>query len=308
MLKDWMNWAYSQATVTSCPMLAVLLAIVTHADAAGFCRPSIARLSSLTRLDPRTVQRQIRALEVAGLLRREIGGGWMHKSGDKNLGRASVYQLLRRLESTEPTAETYPDTVPPWMNSTPSACHLGIPIDSRPPRHPAALTEVGKKDGGGGTRRCGQTSSNDLTPIDEVPAGFARPGKWDPPRVQSIDAGWLDQLVEAMGWAQSGRKPTHDDIVEAMAWGDQLGLSQANQLEVIREVLPTKSDPEPPFKFRYFSQAMARRAELLARAPLELTHLNGNHGVKANERPGRNSQVQRIIEAAARGSSGKDWG
>ena len=140
MLKDWMNWAYSQATVTNCPMLSVLLAIVTHADAAGFCRPSIARLSSLTRLDPRTVQRQIRALEVAGLLRREIGGGWMHKSGDKNQGRASVYQLLRRLESTEPTAETYPDTVPPSMNSTPSACHLRSPIDSRPPRHPAAPT------------------------------------------------------------------------------------------------------------------------------------------------------------------------
>ena len=71
MRSKWMHWAWSQESVTSCPTKAVLLALADHADDAGFCRPSIERLSKLACLDPRTVQRQLKTLEGLGLIRRD---------------------------------------------------------------------------------------------------------------------------------------------------------------------------------------------------------------------------------------------
>jgi len=94
MRRDWMAWAYSQETVTSPTAMAVLLALAHEADEAGFCFPSVERIGTLARLDPRTVQKQIKALEALGVVWREIGGGLVHKSGDRNQGRANRYLLV----------------------------------------------------------------------------------------------------------------------------------------------------------------------------------------------------------------------
>lgn len=48
MRKDWMAWAYSQETVTSPTAMAVLLALAKHSDEAGFCFPSVERITGTT--------------------------------------------------------------------------------------------------------------------------------------------------------------------------------------------------------------------------------------------------------------------
>ena len=140
MRKDWMALAYSQETVTSNSAISVLLAIAKHADEAKFCHPSVERLSALSRLDPRTVQRQIKALEALDLVRRESGGQWMHKSGGANQGRASFYQHIAEPDSTALRAENHSGAVPPKTHSTPAPCHLGNQVKSNLPWPSDSLT------------------------------------------------------------------------------------------------------------------------------------------------------------------------
>ncbi len=281
MRSNWMLWAWSQESVTSCPTKAVLLALADHADDAGFCRPSIERLSKLACLDPRTVQRQLKALEGLGLIRREIGGGWMTKSGAKNEGRASSYQLIGECPAAS-SGESHPGAVPPKIESTPAERRLGNDEESIVPRQSAALTEVSKKVGGGSAHACEHTHASEparvATPSAQRQAEDAENGNHPPPPAHQIDAQRLGELLEAAGWAAIGRKPNGDDLREVRAWGDALGLCHTDQLEVIREVLPTKPEPGPPDRLKYFSKAMKRLADKLARPPLTITYPTENQG------------------------------
>ena len=312
MRRDWMAWAYSQENVSSPTAMAVLLAIAKHADEAGFCFPSVERIGTLARLDPRTVQKQIKALEALGVVRREIGGGLVQKSGDRNQGRASSYQLVDAAVPTAPEAETTPAHDHPRTQTTPAHGHLRNLAESRLPRPTATPTVEGKKVGGGSAHACEHTHSSEPargpTPSAQPQAEDAENGNQPPPPAHQIEPQRLGELLEAAGWAAIGRRPNRGDLIEVQAWGTALGLCHADQLEVIREVLPTKPEPGPPDRLKYFSKAMKRLADKLACPPLTITYPTENHGEQANGKSDKHRRFQRIIDAASEGSSGQDWG
>lgn len=69
------------------PSVLVLWALAGHADLAGECWPSIARVCRCTGLEVRSVKRGIRTLRVRGLVAVELG---------KGRGRTSRYRILLR--------------------------------------------------------------------------------------------------------------------------------------------------------------------------------------------------------------------
>lgn len=74
-----MAWAFDSAPTTTGIDQLVLLAIADHTDDAGVgAYPSIARLAAKTRLSKRSVQRAIRNLENAGVLKVGIGPRGTH--------------------------------------------------------------------------------------------------------------------------------------------------------------------------------------------------------------------------------------
>jgi DNA-binding transcriptional ArsR family regulator len=76
-----MDWAFSQE-LDDPQMKFVLIALCKHCDEKGVCYPSALRLSNLTGLSQRTVQRKLKQLEQMKLIKvkRQFGKG--HKSSN----------------------------------------------------------------------------------------------------------------------------------------------------------------------------------------------------------------------------------
>ena len=76
-----MDWAFSQE-LDDPQMKFVLIALCKHCDEKGVCYPSALRLSNLTGLSQRTVQRKLKKLEQIELIKvkRQFGKG--HKSSN----------------------------------------------------------------------------------------------------------------------------------------------------------------------------------------------------------------------------------
>jgi DNA-binding transcriptional ArsR family regulator len=76
-----MDWAFSQE-LDDPQMKFVLIALCKHCDDKGVCYPSALRLSNLTGLSQRTVQRKLKKLEQIELIKvkRQFGKG--HKSSN----------------------------------------------------------------------------------------------------------------------------------------------------------------------------------------------------------------------------------
>jgi hypothetical protein len=319
MRSKWIVWAKAQKTVSSASAMAVLMELADHANTAGECFPSIARIACSTRLGERTVRRQIAALEGLGLLRRQIGGGWIAKgkgrpnrffliasasdqpaAGDTSEGKATRPQWPRGDEATRPS----------WPRSEIDRTE-NIEQIGKLPGHGGRGSEVSKKVGGGSAHACEHTHASEPargpTPSAQRQAEDAENGKHPPPAHQ-IDPERLGDVLEALGWARLGKRPTRDDLGRMRAWTHQLGLSHADQLEVIREVLATNRDPDAIRTFNYFSEAMQRRVGELERPPLKAIYPTENQGERANGTADKHRRFQRIIDAASEGPSGKDWG
>jgi len=78
-----MDWAFSQE-LDDPQMKFVLIALCKHCDEKGVCYPSALRLSNLTGLSHRTVQRKLKQLEQRQLIKvkRQFGVGKGHKSSN----------------------------------------------------------------------------------------------------------------------------------------------------------------------------------------------------------------------------------
>ena len=76
-----MDWAFSQE-LDDPQMKFVLIALCKHCDEKGVCYPSALRLSNLTGLSQRTVQRKLKQLEQMQLIKvkRQFGKG--HRSSN----------------------------------------------------------------------------------------------------------------------------------------------------------------------------------------------------------------------------------
>lgn len=79
-----------------------------------------------------------------------------------------------------------------------------------------------------------------------------------------------ESLLAAMGADPSSRAAgTSSDMIEARKWSTDLGLTIADQVDVVREVLATRAaGDDPPNSFRFFTKAMTRRAGLNTAPPL----------------------------------------
>lgn len=73
-----LRWAWSVRTQPTCKL--VLVCLADHADKAGHCWPSLARLSDRTGLDRSTVARKLGELEELGMIERERSSGGASKS------------------------------------------------------------------------------------------------------------------------------------------------------------------------------------------------------------------------------------
>ncbi|MFG6566693.1 DUF1376 domain-containing protein [Sulfitobacter sp. 1A13679] len=91
---------------------------------------------------------------------------------------------------------------------------------------------------------------------------------------------------------------------------NDLGLSESEAVEVVAEIAQRKRDG-PPGSLRYFTDPLREYAgaknapAVTAIAPTQLKAIEGGHDGKRDHNPDR---VQRIVAAAAEGTSGKDWG
>ena len=324
MRRDWMAWAYAQESVTSSAAIAVLLAIAKHADEAGFCFPSVDRISLLTRLDSRTVQRQVKALEALGLVRREVGGGLVQKSGDKNQGRASSYQLVDEPVPTaaqgettpaqcRPRSETTPAQCHPRSQTTPAQCHPRNPAKSTIPRHSVTLTEVRETEGGGGSARaplhgCEPARGPTLIALPKPEPGGSVGNVIAPDEFE--DRTRREELLAAMGHENPnaisvrGRiAGNRDDMAEVQRWTVDLGLTHAEQLSVVRDAMATKRDPGPPTTFSYFTKPMARLAGEKARPCLQPIYPTENTRERANATSRKRNQIPAYVLIGARGTT-----
>lgn len=318
MRSKWMAWAWSNETISNPTAKAVLLAVADHADEAGFCRPSVERLGKLTCLDPRTVQRQLKALEALGLIRREIGGGWIPKSGDKNQGRASSYQLIGEPGLTVTDGGIHPGAMPPKIETTPAQSHRGNRDETTLPRHSVTPTEVRETEGGGGSARAPMHEREPAREATTITVRRPDPvDRRDDQRVDRTDSQDLterEELLEAMGHHPTGMTVRGKiagnavDMAEVRRWSSDLGISHADQLAVIRDAMASKREPGPPTSFTYFTKPMARFAGEQARPPLKPIYPTENYGERANGTSNKRHRLLRIIDAASEGTSGQDWG
>lgn len=109
---QYFNSAFNANDLGATPRF-VLLALADHADAAGRCYPSIARLAQRTGLSPRSIQTSIKKLQAKGYIDVEVNAG---KRG------TNVYVLRLTPAGSASPQEIHParDSPPPRKSCTPS--------------------------------------------------------------------------------------------------------------------------------------------------------------------------------------------
>tara|TARA_R100001086_G_scaffold238371_2_gene163063 strand:- start:865 stop:1728 length:864 start_codon:yes stop_codon:yes gene_type:complete len=170
----YLNSAFDANDLGATPRL-VLLALADHADAAGRCYPSIARLAQRTGLSPRSIQASIKKLHAEGYIDVEMNAG---KRG------TNVYVLRLTPAGSAPPKKAHPAGDSPH------------PRNSCTPTPAAAAPEPSSK-------RQKQSGKNPLTPSinmqgDQLPKPFADPKKFgaDGKRLNKVKGGLADGYAD----------------------------------------------------------------------------------------------------------------
>ena len=114
-----------------------------------------------------------------------------------------------------------------------------------------------------------------------------------------------EQILEAMGHDRTGLTATGkiicnpEQMLEVKRWLGDLNLSEQDILGVIKS---TPCNNGPPSTPKYYTRAMQRFAD--EKSKPKLSPISGGR----NDRNDNHARFQRIIEAAAEGTSGQDWG
>ena len=108
--------------------------------------------------------------------------------------------------------------------------------------------------------------------------GGAREAEKPEPEVLT-DPTFREKLLDAMGVDPSGlagpngkRIGTQADMIQVRQWQDDLGLSEFEILETIRETMANKRDG-PPKSFRFFESPMARLSAAKAAPPPDIPNI-----------------------------------
>ncbi len=303
MRSKWVVWAAKQ-TVGSRGARVILHALADHSDPDGNCFPSVGRLAEQTLYSVRAVQGKLKELEGLGLLKREVGGGWIAKGR----GRPNRFQLVEMPVSPAHDGGSYPAETAPKSYPANSAPTENIEENGRLPRKICGGREEGLREEGGGSAHAHmheREPARGLTPTAKPSAEDAQNGATEPRPAPKIDPDCLSQIVAAAGWAAIGRRPINDDRLQVAEW-NQLGLGLSEQLEVIAEVLPTMPEPGPPQTLKYFSHAMRRRSEAKAKPPLQQLYPTEKTRKRANGHSAnidKRNQLSSIVLAAAGGTA-----
>ncbi|WP_419617837.1 helix-turn-helix domain-containing protein [Thiolapillus sp.] len=202
------DWAYSQALAA--PAKFVLVALAEHVSGEGReCWPSVSRLARMTGCAERTVQRALRTLEAAGLIRVE-----------QRAGRPALYSL--NLPPTPVRESGVGGWDPRQRVVHPPSESRGTPVRMTPepertvrePKHTQPYPEIShdvcvgfakKIRGGvsgrrpGSWRRCAAPRATQFSSLTKSPA---RP----PPGVVTQAPGRIAQPISRSGQYANGRK------------------------------------------------------------------------------------------------------
>ena len=142
-----------------------------------------------------------------------------------------------------------------------------------------------KKEGGGGSARDGEISSN------SGEATF---------RENLLTAIGVDPISGMIGRGGS-RIGTQADMIEAHRWITDLGLTEAECLAEVTDLIRSKRDG-PPSRFTYFSAAMARLAAAKAAPPPDIPPNTQPRGSRQNERAAFDRSIKAVADGLAAGT------
>lgn len=246
-----MSWVWRHGPSSGTERL-VLLAIADHADDEGNAFPSVAGIAAKSCMTERGTRGVLRRLEEGGWLATEVGGG---------RGGKSRYRVIM---AENPAPETRND-VPGKSGARPETRKLtaanpeadgGKPGTTVPPNH--------------------QEPSENHHGDDARATVIALHGEVITPPT------WRERILELLGVRHGDVTPSggmlggRADMAEAARWRDELGLTEAEVLTVVGEVMARKRDG-PPKSFRYFRPAMQRAAAEKSEGPMrpEANHRRG---------------------------------
>lgn len=136
----------------------------------------------------------------------------------------------------------------------------------------------------------------------------------DDPEVKLKET-FRDRLLAAMGCDCSGvinangkMIGTEADMLQARSWQRDLNLTEEQIIEVIQGAMVTKTEPGPPFTFKYFTKAMQRYAKSLLDASNPIEPLPRNKHSTSNRKgkhDGRITFAEEILGFATELSEGK---
>jgi uncharacterized protein YdaU (DUF1376 family) len=142
-----------------------------------------------------------------------------------------------------------------------------------------------KKEGGGGSARGGEISSN------SGDATF---------RENLLTAIGVDPISGMIGRGGS-RIGTQADMIEAHRWITDLGLTEAECLSEVTDLIRSKRDG-PPSRFTYFSAAMARLAAAKSAPPPDIPPNTQPRGSRPNERAAFDRSIKAVADGLAAGT------
>lgn len=206
-----MDLVFSRPEPSNSAERLVLLTLADYANEHRICWPSVRTLSERTRLSTRGVQKAIRKLEVAGLLRIRTGG-INATTGDRY---ANTYTLVD--EQCSPTPEQCsptPEQVSPMNNETPPPEHRSggwVNNETPPPEHRSSHPSYNphKQPSEKGSPPA-QAKPIDLNEVEAYADTLSLPG--------SEAAKFFDHFT-ANGWRQAGGNAIKDWQAALRNWG-----------------------------------------------------------------------------------------
>lgn len=264
---DWLAGTRGLSAVETGVYITIIAMMYEREAPIDIDRKRLARLCGAT---PATFEKALDALISEGKIIIENGGLWnarvqieIEKRSEKSEGaRASAKKRWGKTKQNQHKGDA---------NAVETQCE---------PHANQNQNQNQSRDGGGGS-----ACAREAAPPDETPR---------------------ERLLVAMGHDRSGITASGRvvgnpaDMAEAQRWS-ALGLSEAQQVAVITEVMARKRDG-PPVAFSYFSQAMQRRAGELSKPDLKPTAAAAT-GATRHGRPSRGEDFLDAFLAGARSAS-----
>lgn len=251
----------------------IMLALADHADDAGRCYPSIARLCQRTGLSERAIQTNIRRLSEQGYIRVSAGGG---------KGNANLYFITANPAADAPRSKCTPA---PDAPQTPQQVRPNPAADA--PEPSGTIIEPSKEAEDGG--------AHDDDPAQDETATIAEV---------------IDLICHRLGLAKNGIKPRYWGSAEAAIivgrWMNDLQLSQEDILKVAVANAETHGSPaRGPMILTDHMRAYAGQKQAAPLTPIQpkLTPIEGGQDVqspRSHRQAASEDRLGRILDAAVR--------